>query len=984
MATPDAFTGKSLAETFPAELLSIICQYLIVDRLPKDDLANFRSTSKNCAAAATPYLFQSQHVSLILKSLQNLQNISEQPHLAKHVREIWYEPRLMESMYRSRYNDLVPPTVTPEEIKRGWTIYCDWFCQQKYLVKMHYLSAVLAKIFPRLTNLREIAIQVGGPMSYIFVRMAQQVWLDGEALISNTVAQHESMIGSKCLEAILHACSLADTKLTSLKCDSVGETFFMIRPEFMPSSVFQHLRDLDIVIYDAAYTQTSDTCSQGLNRVLRSAVHLVTLRIIIDAAGEYAGRTIRRMVYRPGPFWDNAMSEVVLPKLESLKLFNISGGRDRFIEFFTKHAASLNHLSLDNLQLMEDVREWYRVFHTIMTVLNCSVEINGTWEGKWADEQDHTQTIPMTCPMEGNMICVVLEEYLEGCCITADEHPTVEGLWDQIIATCLERDRQMRETRNYDDSGDPEDHSYPTNMYGAPGRVTPMGDPIVIPEYEYDLEDEEVGVFEDEDDADGTVDTNYPMATLTETPGRSILDVLPTEIIVMICGLLREGDFPPDSLSKKYIPEAKALPRDALCNFRLASKDCAAAATSYLFRHLHILYTKRSFQNLLDISKSAHLAKHVRSICYEPRILHAGFDKYEYTDYYETAMEGIEQPISSDIRMEQGWDAYKKMVNEQHFIRKTAWDAAIFTLSIPRFTCLDAITIDTKCVPSYRALQSMPPPFDRDASLHESPCDPMIMAKVRKPTNAILVATALANVNLVTLRICLVPEELLSSLYGTKNVILPFFKHIRHLSLNLGPFPPPHGHGTMKGLIDLLRFAPGLESLSIKFAISSRFEPPIVWDKGIEGLVFPSLQKLELSSLPCRPSSFMNFFKRHAATLKHIVLESMCLVPDPMYWHDILEVLKNDLSLESAAFRGVWEGFSEKVRVRYLIRMDKNIHGCPVSEYLEDCVLKRAPALMQQFSSIDGLWRAIVEGRLHQRTATTEASEDGESEDEDD
>jgi hypothetical protein len=506
MATPDAVSSKSLAETFPTELLSIICQYLVEDRLPKDDLANFRLTSKNCAAAATPYLFQSQHVSLILKSLQNLQNISEQPHLAKHVREIWYEPRLMKSMHRSCYDDQVPQTVTPEEIERGWTIYRDWFFQQKYLVKMHYLSAVLTKIFPRLTNLREIAIEVAGPMSYVFVRMAQQVCLDGEGLISNTYAQHESSIGSKCLEAVLHACSLANTKLTSLKCDSVGEMFFMIRPEFMPSSVFQHLRDLDILIYDATYTQTTDTCSRGLNRVLRSAVHLVALRINIDAAGEYAERSVRRMVSRPRPFWDNAMSEVVLPKLERLELFNISGGRDCFIEFFTKHAASLNHLSLDNLQLMEDVREWYRVFHTIVTALNCGVIINGTWEGKWADEQDHTQSIPMTCPMEGTMICEVLEAYLEGCCVTAEEHPTVEGLWDQIIATCLERDRQMREAGNHDDSGDPE---YPAAMYGFLGMATPMGRLIALTEseYEYHLENEEVGLDEEYDD--NTVAQHY-------------------------------------------------------------------------------------------------------------------------------------------------------------------------------------------------------------------------------------------------------------------------------------------------------------------------------------------------------------------------------------------------------------------------------------------------------------------------------------------
>ncbi|PQE25368.1 hypothetical protein CJF30_00000058 [Rutstroemia sp. NJR-2017a BBW] len=422
MATPDAFTGESLAETFPIELLSIICQYLTEDRLPKDDLANFRLASKNCAAAATPYLFQCQHVSLMLKSLQNLQNISEQPHLTEHVREIWFEPRLMERIGRPRYNALVPSTVTHEEIERGWAIYWDWFCQQDYLAKMHYHSAVLTK--------------VDGPMSYHFVRMAQQIWLDEQALISHPVMQHYDMIGTKCLEAILHACSLADTHLTSLKCDSVTEMFFMIRPEFMPSSLFQHLRVLDIALFhESEYMSVSNTDSRGLNCLLRSTVHLVTLNITMGASEESLASRQER-----GPFWDKAMSGVVLPKLQSLKLHDIAGGRDSFIEFFTRHAASLNHLYLDSLYLMEDVREWHRVFHIIMTVMDCSVEIYGDWKGKWADESDYTQNIVTTYLMEGKMICVVLQDYLNGRCITAGEYSTVEGLWDQIIATSFERD----------------------------------------------------------------------------------------------------------------------------------------------------------------------------------------------------------------------------------------------------------------------------------------------------------------------------------------------------------------------------------------------------------------------------------------------------------------------------------------------------------------------------------------------------------------
>jgi hypothetical protein len=455
MATSDAFPRTSLLEAFPEELLSIVCGYLIVDRLPKDDLSNFRLTCKNCAAAATPYLFQVQHVSLMLKSLQNLQSISEQPHLARHVREIWHEPRIMQVVGRSRYDALVPRTATHEEIERGWTRYWNWYCQQEYLLKMHYHSAVLTKVFHRLTNLRKIAIQLCGPMSYNLVRMAQQISLDGEELFSHTDVRYHDITGAKCLEAIVHACSLADTKLTSLTCDSVGAMFFQIRPEFMPLSVFQHLRNLDIAIfYGYTYVdeQSPDPVSRGLNRVLRSAVHLETLKITLYDGEGHTGRAQRR---ERGPFWDKAVSGVVLPKLERLKLFNVSGGRDSFVNFFTQHATSLIHLSLDNMHLMEDVREWHRVFHTIVTVMKCGVEIEGTWEGNWADKENPIQIISTRRQMEGEMVCLILEKYLEG--ETVDEHPSIEGLWDQIITTWSE---QLSQTRAYDDSDGFEDQFY--------------------------------------------------------------------------------------------------------------------------------------------------------------------------------------------------------------------------------------------------------------------------------------------------------------------------------------------------------------------------------------------------------------------------------------------------------------------------------------------------------------------------------------------
>jgi hypothetical protein len=453
--------------------------------------------------------------------------------------------------------------------------------------------------------------------------------------------------------------------------------------------------------------------------------------------------------------------------------------------------------------------------------------------------------------------------------------------------------------------------------------------------------------------------TSAAMATLTEKPGMSILDVLPTEVIAMICSLLQKGE-PPDGVKS----QANALPRNALCNLRLASKNCAAAAESYLFRNLHILYTKRSFQNLLNISRSAHLAKHVRSLCYEPRILPKDFLIGGFAAYYEAEM--IEGPGTKPVlSMEQSYKAYQELSNEQEHIISSAWDLAIFTSSIARFPCLDTIAVDTESVPSYRAQQLVPPAYHCTDSLYESPYEPDSRRRHRAITKAILVATALSTANLVKLHISLVDEQLLCSLYGAENVIVPTFKHLRHLTMTLYRY---RDHGSSKGLRDLLQFAPVLESLTIKFSYNNEFRQPrrsapIVWDNAVAGLFFPKLQRLSLSGLPVHPSSLTKFLVRHAKTLRGLILHSMYLLPDPMGWHNIIEVLRNDLSLEVVGISGTWGGAPKDGEGRrYLVRLDRNIDGCPAYKYVENRVLKKAPSLMEQFPSIKDLCAAIVQG----------------------
>lgn len=79
--------GASLVDVLPVEMIRAICENLLVE-----DVANFRLTSKVCAAAGVDRLVQVVYVTFTRESFQKLPNISKHPEISKHVITTWYEP----------------------------------------------------------------------------------------------------------------------------------------------------------------------------------------------------------------------------------------------------------------------------------------------------------------------------------------------------------------------------------------------------------------------------------------------------------------------------------------------------------------------------------------------------------------------------------------------------------------------------------------------------------------------------------------------------------------------------------------------------------------------------------------------------------------------------------------------------------------------------------------------------------------------------
>jgi hypothetical protein len=86
--------------------------------------------------------------------------------------------------------------------------------------------------------------------------------------------------------------------------------------------------------------------------------------------------------------------------------------------------------------------------------------------------------------------------------------------------------------------------------------------------------------------------------TINGTP--SILHRLPLELLHHVCAALRKAD---------------------LGNLRLTCKPCATAGARSMVNELHLMFTKKSFENLKNISQKPELRKFVKSIVYEPLFL---------------------------------------------------------------------------------------------------------------------------------------------------------------------------------------------------------------------------------------------------------------------------------------------------------------------------------------------------------------------------
>ncbi|KAF7952957.1 hypothetical protein EAE96_006179 [Botrytis aclada] len=439
------------------------------------------------------------------------------------------------------------------------------------------------------------------------------------------------------------------------------------------------------------------------------------------------------------------------------------------------------------------------------------------------------------------------------------------------------------------------------------------------------------------------------MATPTLYIGKPVMDVLATELLVLVC----------ESLSRKD-----------LTNFRLANKVCAEVASKTLFQDLHVMFTKKSLSNLLNISKQPNLSKHVRSISYEPRTLQT-LSKTEYIDCIVREVKNFSTLFSlNEEDLDKGYELYNQIRKHQEYLITSNYDTVVFSQAVTKFSNLNKIVVDDAGLPSDQFIDS----YDCKAYLRKQ----MFNLEPNRYTanksgmeHGILLAASLAGTKLTTFRATALPLRFFNTmLLSINDVALSVLQHVQHIDITIdvsvGKWEASID-GFVPRLVNFLSLVSNLETLRIdvgEHQIKSMV--PIPFDKVIiSSDSFPKLRSLDLRHFSCSKIFFSEFLQKHVGTLEHLSLDTMTMVDDCPGWGAVFNTLETGLKLKSCSFTGVWhEGWDEKEEDQtYPIKLHAKYTGTRSSslgEVLQHRVIKKCMPEGYEWIAMDEIWATAL------------------------
>ena len=378
------------------------------------------------------------------------------------------------------------------------------------------------------------------------------------------------------------------------------------------------------------------------------------------------------------------------------------------------------------------------------------------------------------------------------------------------------------------------------------------------------------------------------------------------------------------------------LEREDLISFRLASNVCARFGAPALFRSLHVMFTLKSFQNIMEISRKEELSKQVREISYEPvflpriskEVYKARFRSFErQLDDHTLRVDNDIFRTETEKAAKVAWKAYQTIRDEQIYIRIANIDVITFANATRQFPLLETITISNNCgcpqkfsLPTQLAYKASRAVDHLHLISHVFGEDVGV-----RGANAILASLPpsgrIKDIQIVEVDwsfIVLPPPK-------TPNIYLPFFSRLTTIRLSFAPsrrelanrpgLPSPTLRH--KEFAKLLKSATNLENLHLKVMKSQISKGhaleclakyiPVYLHTIFEDCTWPKLHTLEICGITADERTLNSLLQRHASTLKSLRLCGIHLLSEELgAYRNILDCIQSHMNVTSLDLGGLW------------------------------------------------------------------------------
>ena len=405
---------RSYLDRLPLEILHMIC-----DELFEDDIPALRLQCKYLCEIANPHFLRSVDVRFKKTSIEALLELSKHPILSHNVETIMYEPNMVEKKprwewekssnmlgFKDRLSDIPPPPKqsaserewrlfhrtlkrvirlemeeqqhTQEELDLAWPIYQRYLQEQDVMIDQDYASQDLLHAFQGLPNLSAIYINYGWGLWP--GTNSSNPYEDGLCkAVGRADGYGDTARGLKETMPLLRMLSETNLDLLSLRIGNLNWNFFRLCGDDGKRGIFfgklehmvKSLKDFQLVITtwsdidaddaeeyeDEEVNDCREYLANGvLGRLLASAPDLRKLAISFDASEIRCPIDFKYLVI--DTHWQ---------RLHTIKLDSVDAHEDDWMRFFDQHAATIKHLSLKMIRLLNG--DWADVLRRMQEVL---------------------------------------------------------------------------------------------------------------------------------------------------------------------------------------------------------------------------------------------------------------------------------------------------------------------------------------------------------------------------------------------------------------------------------------------------------------------------------------------------------------------------------------------------------------------------------------------------------------------------------------